>query len=81
MIVDFKYLGLQNDKLKNEVKKIEIKKGSDIQILIKRIKEKYELSEEIFKGCTYMINNKRADLNTKLKDGDYVLVMKALGGG
>ncbi len=81
MIVDFKYLGLQNDKLNSEVKKIEIKKDTDIKLLIKELKEKYELSDEVFKGCSYMVNKKRADLNTKLKDGDYVLVMKALGGG
>jgi len=81
MIVYFKYLGLKNDKINGEVKKVEIEKGSDIQFLIKTLRERYDLSEEVFKGCNYMVNNKRADLNTKLKDGDYVLVMKALGGG
>lgn len=81
MIVYFKYLGLKNDKISGEVKKVEIEKGSDIQFLIKTLRERYDLSEEVFKACNYMINNKRADLNTKLKDGDYVLVMKVLGGG
>ncbi len=81
MIVDFKYLGLQNDKFDSEVKSIEIQKDADIQFLIKELKEKYDLSDEVFKGCSYMVNKKRADLNTKLKDGDYVFVMKALGGG
>lgn len=81
MIVYFKYLGLKNDKISGEVKKVEIEKGSDIQFLIKTLRERYDLSEEVFKACNYMVNNKRADLNTKLKDGDYVLVMKVLGGG
>lgn len=81
MIVKFKYLGLQNDKIENEVEKVEIENNADIQKLIINIKKIYELSDEFFKGCSFMINNRRADLDAKIEDGDYVLIMKALGGG
>ena len=80
MKVNFKYLGLPKKELKNEVKTIEVQ-AADVRALLDKISKEYKVSKEIFKGCYYMVNNKKADLDTKLKDGDYVLITKSLGGG
>jgi molybdopterin converting factor small subunit len=81
MIIDFKYLGLPKKELNTEVNSIEVEEDADVKVLLDEIMKKYKISKEIFKGCNYMVNNRRSNLDTKLKDGDYILITKSLGGG
>jgi len=39
------------------------------------------IPEEMVKGCVLLINGKQANLFTKLKDGDQVMLMPPVAGG
>ena len=81
MIVSFKYLGLPKKEFNSRVNSIEVDEDADLKTVLGEIIKQYKISKEIFKGCNYMINNKRSNLDRRLKDGDYLLITKSLGGG
>ncbi|MDW7667946.1 MAG: MoaD/ThiS family protein [Bacillota bacterium] len=81
MIVKYKYIGIPIKELGSQIHRIEVHEDSNVEKLIRKISNENKTDINYLKNCNYMINNKRADLKTKLKDGDYVLIMKALGGG
>jgi molybdopterin converting factor small subunit len=81
MIVKFKYVGIPIKEMDSQIRRIEMHEGSNIEKFIEKISNEYKVDINYLKNCNYMVNKKRADLNTKLQDGDYVLMMKALGGG
>jgi len=81
MIVKFKYIGIPIKELDNQILKIEIHENLNVEKFIEKISNEYKIDINYLKNCNYMVNNKKVDLKKKLEDGDYILIMRALGGG
>lgn len=82
MIVNFKYIGIPLENLTNETQAIEINENSSIDKLLVELSKKYSnIDLDFLKKCTFMINNKSAERDTVLYEGNTLLIMKVLGGG
>lgn len=81
MKVAVRYLGFQPiEDLRRTT--VEMEEGSQLQDLIKGIREDRPFTEqELIDRATLLVNEEKGDPEMPLKDGDRVLILVPLGGG
>ena len=82
MNVNYKILGIPLGKEANAQGNRELPSGATIKQLIEVLAADINLSyDEAIRATSFMVNNRKADLDTLLCEEDQVLVMRMLGGG
>ena len=80
MLIKFKYYGVPIGLEENELE-AELDEDGTVEALIKALMGDAGEKSELLKNASYMVNNAGAGLQTALRDGDEVIVMRVLGGG
>ncbi len=78
MLIRIKYFGLIDNNLLVES---ELQENSNVNALLKKLIEAEPANEELLNKATILVNKKKADPNTILKDKDEVMILTILGGG
>ena len=78
MLISIKYFGLIDNNLLVES---ELQENSNVNALLKKLIEAEPANEELLNKATILVNKKKADPNTILKDKDEVMILTILGGG
>lgn len=78
MLIRIKYFGLIDNNLLVES---ELQENSNVNALLKKLIEAEPANEEMLNKATILVNKKKADPNTILKDKDEVMILTILGGG
>ena len=78
MLIRIKYFGLIDNNLLVES---ELQENSNVNALLKKLIEAEPANEELLNKATILVNKKKADPNTILKDKDEVMILTVLGGG
>ena len=78
MLISIKYFGLIDNNLLVES---ELQENSNVNALLKKLIEAEPANEEMLNKATILVNKKKADPNTILKDKDEVMILTILGGG
>ena len=78
MLIRIKYFGLIDNNLLVES---ELQENSNVNALLKKLIEAEPANEEMLNKATILVNKKKADPDTILKDKDEVMILTILGGG
>lgn len=82
MRVVVKHLGIPLEGLDKEPFELDLEEGATIRDLVDQLMKKHpHLTPKHFQTTSFMIDGKKADYKSILKDNEKVLLMRILGGG
>lgn len=85
MEINVKFMGLASIVLDKNHETIQLAEGKKVRDVLILLKEKAKMAgvnaDATLDYATFLVNKKKADINTELQDGDELMIMKSLGGG
>ena len=85
MKITVKFMGLASIVLDKNHEIIELTERKKVRDVVSLLREKAKTAgvnaDATLDHATFLVNKKKADMNTELQDGDELMIMKSLGGG